>query len=208
MLVVAPVVRLPREAAASSPFVRNVRIEVGNEAMEGGGVTTWDYALAALLRLVPLGTHDGAPWADDSHATQLARYEGISTAIWDACGDDRDCAALLVALAVGESAAARDADEGPCFRKGAYRTRCDSGAAFSVWQTHRLSHEVTGEMLFADRTLAAKQTLRVARGSLRLCRHLSPERRLSGLSGRCIDAEGPWVARYRLWQTVRAWRQQ
>lgn len=168
-------------------------------------MTTWEFAVRALLELVPLGTHDRAPWADPSHQHQLARYESIATAIQDACGDDRGCASLLVALAVGESGAARDADEGPCFRKGAYRTRCDSGAAASVWQTHQIDAAVPLAALFADRTLAAKQTLRVARSSLRQCRHLSPERRLSGLSGRCIDGDGPWVARHRLWLRLRGW---
>ncbi len=168
-------------------------------------MNTWEWALAALLRFVPLGYHDGAPWADPSHAHQLARFEGIATAVQDACGQDRGCASLLVAIAIGESAAARDADEGPCYRRGAYRTRCDSGAAFSVWQTHRVDHAVTGAMLFADRTVAAKQTLRIARGSLRMCRHLSPARRLSGLSGKCIDRDGPWVARYKLWLRLRGW---
>lgn len=166
-------------------------------------MTTWEWSLAALLHLAPLGTHAGTPWADPSPAHQLARYEGIATAAWDACGDDRGCASLLVAIAVGESGLARDADEGPCWRKGGYRSRCDAGAAASVWQTHEIDAAVPLARLFADRTAAARQTLRIARSSLSRCGR--GEDSLSGLSGRCIAGPGPWRARWRLWLRMRGW---
>lgn len=190
---------LPREATAPSSSLPILRLQVAHEAMgKGFQVTTWEWALAAMLYLVPLGTHDRAPWADASHAAQLARYESIATAVWDACGDDRGCASLLVSLAVGESGLARDADEGPCYRRGGYRKRCDAGAAESVWQV-----QMRG--MFADRTAAAREAKRRARASLSMCRGLRAEDRLSALSGRCIDGDGPWRARWRLWARMRGW---
>ena len=93
------------------------------------------WTLAALLQFAPPERHERAPWADPSPAYALARYTGIAVAIADVCDgarSERDCAALLSAIAIGESALARDADEGPCHRLGGYRTRCDSGAAASV----------------------------------------------------------------------------
>lgn len=171
------------------------------------------WTLAALLQHAPPERHERAPWADPSPAYALARYTGIAVAIADVCDgaqSERDCAALLSAIAIGESALSRDADEGPCYRVGGYRTRCDSGAAASVWQAHAFGVDEHGERitiarLFADRRLAAWQALRVARASLAMCRSLPAVDRLSGLSGRCIEGPGPWRARMRLYQTLRAW---
>lgn len=96
-------------------------------------MTTAFHALLLLLHLAPLDRQTSAPWADASTAEAAVRYVEIATAIGNVC--DRDsphpetCSALLVAIAVGESGLARDADIGPCYREGAYRARCDSGAA-------------------------------------------------------------------------------
>lgn len=170
------------------------------------------WTLAALLHFAPPEQHDAAPWADPSREAAVERYEGVAAAIVSTCDDSpspRSCAALLVALAVGESGLARDADVGPCYRRGGYRTRCDSGAAASVWQAHAFGVDADGEpitvaRLFADRALAAWQALRVARGSLQRCRHLPVEDRLAGLSGACRPNASS-RARWRLWQTVSAW---
>ena len=170
------------------------------------------WTLAALLHFAPPEQHDAAPWADPSHEAAQERYEAIATAIVETCDNSpspRSCAALLVALAVGESGLAQDADVGPCYRRGGYRTRCDSGAAASVWQAHAFGLDRDGEpitvaRLFASRSLAAWQALRVARGSLQRCRHLPAEDRLAGLSGSCRPNASS-RARWRLWQTVSAW---
>jgi hypothetical protein len=166
------------------------------------------WTLLALLRFAPLEQQARGPWADPSPASAAERYLGIAQAVEAECRDaraPRDCAALLVALAVGESGLARDADVGPCHRVGGYKTRCDSGAAASVWQVQRWTAEVTVEDLFADRRLAARQALRVARASLRACRDLPAEDRLSALSGSCKAGPGPWRARWALYQTARTW---
>jgi len=176
------------------------------------------WALAALLQFAPIGQWDNSRWPDESHDAALARYRGIATAIESVCstskGPVRDCESLLVALAVGESGLARDADVGPCYRRGNWWRRCDAGKAASVWQAQAHGFDlrangdgkrITVARLFADRELAAWQALRVARNSLSLCRHLAQEDRLSALSGRCHEGDGPWRDRWRLWGKVKAW---
>lgn len=172
-------------------------------------MTPLDWTLAALLAFAPPERHDGTRWADDSREAALVRYQGIASAIVAVCPeDDRSCHALLAAIAIGESGLARDADVGPCYREGGYRTRCDSGLAASVWQAHAFGADEAGEAitiarLFADRELAAWQTLRVARSSLARCGR--GEDSLSGLSGTCKKGPGPWRARWRLWSRMRHW---
>lgn len=166
------------------------------------------WTFAAMLHTVPVERQLVGPWADPSLEVASARYVGISVAIADVCDgakSERDCAALLVAIGAGESGFARDADVGPCHRAGGYRTRCDSGAAASVWQVQRWTAEVTIADLFADRRIAAAQALRVARASLSMCRALPVEDRLSGLSGRCQAGPGPWRARMKAFQALRSW---
>jgi hypothetical protein len=179
---------------------------------------TTGWVLAALLHFAPVGQWDRSHWADESHEAALQRYRGIATAIESVCalskGPVRDCESLLVALAVGESGLAKDADLGPCYRRGNWWRRCDAGKAASAWQAQAHGFDlrpngdgkrITVARLFADRELAAWQALRVARNSLSLCRDLAPEDRLSALSGRCHKGDGPWRNRWRLWGKVKAW---
>lgn len=177
-----------------------------------------EWILAALLHFAPIGQWDNSHWRDDSADSTMVRYRGIASAIESACEElgrsNRSCYALGVAIAVGESGLARDADEGPCYRKGNWWRRCDAGKAASVWQAHAFGRDarkrgngqpVTLARLFAERDLAAWQALRVAYGSLARCRDLPAEDRLSGLSGRCQSGDGVWRARWRLWSTLQSW---
>ncbi len=172
-------------------------------------MTLVEWTLAALLNFAPPEQHDGTAWADASREAAIERYVGISEAITSQC-TTRSCAALLVAIAVGETGLAKDADVGPCHRKGGYKKRCDSGLAASVWQTHAFGLDkdgepITVERLFADRKLAAWVVVRVARGSLQRCKHLPREDRLAGLGGgHCKPSESA-RARWRLWQSVESW---
>lgn len=176
------------------------------------------WVLSALLHFAPIGQWDKSHWADESHEAALDRYRGIATAIENVCasskGPARDCQSLLVALAVGESGLAKDADVGPCYRKGGWWRRCDAGKAASVWQAQAHGFDlrpngdrkrITVVRLFADRELAAWVALRVARNSLALCKHLEPQDRLSALSGRCQSGDGQWRNRWALWAKVKAW---
>ncbi len=172
--------------------------------------TIFEWTLAALLHFAPPEHQDRNPWRDPSREAAVERYEGIARTIVERCGEQKGCASLLAALAIGESGLARDADLGPCHREGRWKLRCDSGRAASVWQAQAYGVDADGEpitvaRLFADRGLAAWHTLRVARGSLKLCAKLAPEDRLSGLSGRCVAGPGPWRARWALWNTIRNW---
>lgn len=170
-------------------------------------MTLLAWTFAALMHFAPPSNHDRAPWAEPREES-WRRYSRIAEAIVTVCEREskapKSCAALLAAIAIGESGLARDADEGPCYRRGGYAKRCDAGKAASVWQCQAIGFYTVAEM-FADREKAAEQALRVARSSLGRCGKLDARDRLSGLSGRCIDGPGPWRARYDLWQTIRAW---
>lgn len=175
-------------------------------------MTLVEWTLAALVHFAPIGQFDRSPWADPSHEYAMERYRGIAEAIAGECQDTKQpksCAALLSAIAVGESGLARDADEGPCYRRNGYKTRCDSGAAASVWQVHAhgwdaKGEDITVERLFAERSLAAWVVHRVARGSLARCSHLPEQDRLAGLSGSCKPSKSA-RARWNLWRKVEQW---
>ncbi len=192
--------------------------------------------LAALLQFAPPEKQNINPWRDDSHEESLERYNAIADAIVNVCevkkepatesaaaetaespkpsAGELNCASLLAALAIGESGLARDADTGPCYRKGGFKTRCDSGQAASVWQVHSYSEYdpqtkqprmVKVSELFADRTLAARRAYYVARSSWSLCKKMPAIDRLSGLSGSCQAGLKSVHSRYKLWQSIQDW---
>lgn len=173
------------------------------------------YVLAALLHFAPPTQHDSRPWADPSPEYALARYTAVAGTISELCETKkhpRVCASLMAALAIGESAIARDADEGPlCVQTGGWKGRCDHNTSASVWQVKALGIDADGPItvarLFASRPLAARIAYRAAAGSLQMCRHLAdPVDRLSGLSGRCQAGLKSARERYLLWRRVSAWR--
>lgn len=168
-----------------------------------------DWTLAAMLAHAPPERQDGNPWADPSPEAARTRYEGIRDAIVAQC-PDRHCASLLVALAIGESGLARDADLGPCHREGKWKTRCDSGRAASVWQVQAFGNDEQGQKitvarLFAERELAAWAMRRAASSSLKACKHLPPEQRLANLGGGHCQPNKSATARYHLWQKIKGW---
>lgn len=173
------------------------------------------WVLHAMLEHAPLEQLPTFSGHIETEREALGRYGEIARDITDVCSEQKQpriCASLLVAIGVGESHFSRDADQGPCFREGGYRTRCDSGLAASVWQTHahgfdRGGAPITVERLFAERKLAAFVAFRAAAGSLNMCRHLpDPVDRLSGLSGRCQAGLRSARDRYTLWRKVSGWR--
>lgn len=175
-------------------------------------MTLVEWTLAALLHFAPPELQSKNPWADPSLEAARERYQGIAEAIAGECDDvksKRSCAALLAAIAIGESGLARDADLGPCYRKGGHKRRCDSGAAASVWQVHAhgfdtRGEDITIERLFSERALAAWLVHRVARGSLARCSHLPEQDRLAGLGGNCTPSASA-RARWKLWRQVEQW---
>lgn len=175
-------------------------------------MTLAEWTLAALLHFAPPELQARNPWADPSVEEARKRYQEIAQTIAAECADtksQRSCAALLSAIAIGESGLARDADLGPCYRKGAHQTRCDSGAAASVWQVHAHGFDARGEditikRLFAERALAAWLVHRIARGSLARCGNLPEEDRLAGLGGSCKPSKSA-RARFHLWKKIEGW---
>lgn len=175
------------------------------------------WLFAAALHFSPVERLPSFPGHEETTETASARYSeiagDIATVVEENNGTKAE-AALLLAWAIGESGLAHDADVGPCFRgrhKGAnYRTRCDSGAAASMWQIHEHTAKdgtpVKRGQLFADRKLAARTMLRALRASSKACRHLKPEDRFSqaGL-GRCVEGNKSVRARFRLWVHVSGW---
>lgn len=185
-----------------------------------GALATW--AAAAMLALVPHGARRDLPgWSETAEEMQ-ARYAAIGEAIEAAAlasssgHSDQSEAALLVALAIEESALAPDVDRGPCYRGtrgGPWWSRCDGGTSFSVWQvkayTKADGSRVSGAELQADRTLAAKRALSLAVSSLALCakKVADPRDRLSAyIRGTCQADHAGSRKRYDLWQRVAAWK--
>jgi hypothetical protein len=175
------------------------------------------WLLAAALHFSPVERLPQFPGHEETAESSRERYGAIAAdvaSVVEEMKGTKQEAALLLAWALGESGLARDADVGPCFRgrhKGAnHRTRCDSGAAASMWQIHehvaKDGTPVTKEQLFADRKLAARTMLRALRASSKACRHLKPEDRFSqaGL-GRCVEGNKSVRARFRLWARVAGW---
>ncbi len=171
------------------------------------------WVLAALLHFAPVEKLPRFAGYEETPEQARARFASIAADIVAAVEankgtlSDRTEAALLAAVAIGESGLALDTDRGPCFRKGAYRTRCDSGLAATIWQLQAVRWEgqdLRAKDLFADRPRAARIALRAALSSLHRCRHLPAEDRLAALGGSCKPSKSA-TARYRLWQRVRAW---
>jgi len=172
-----------------------------------------------MLSLVPHGTRRDLPGWSETPEEMMARYGAIGEAIEVAAlasksaYGDRAEAALLVALAMEESAFAPDVDKGPCYRGtrgGAWWSRCDGGTSYSVWQVKAYRRSdgtlVTGTELQASRTLAAKRALSLATGALGGCKKLPERERLSAyLRGTCREGLAGAHKRYDLWKRVEAW---
>lgn len=180
------------------------------------------WVLAALLQFAPL---DRLPRFEGFAETQTEaqqRYVAIADDIAAVAEEDErkpgglsdhDEAALLVALAIGETHLALDTDEGSpgCYRGkpgGPWWTRCDSGTSATLWQLKPVlweGQQLGYRELFTDRRRAARIELRAARGSLWRCRRLDPVDRLSALGGGCHAGGKSAQDRYRSWMQIRAW---
>jgi hypothetical protein len=110
-----------------------------------------------------------------------------------------ESAAFLLAMAIGETALALDADKGPCFRgrylDRNYVARCDAGRAVGVLQvqlaTGRAEH-------FADRRKLLTHGLKALRGSLLACWRSPVDERLAAYgSGSCGNEGGKAGSRAR-----------
>lgn len=115
-----------------------------------------------------------------------------------------DSATLMLAVAIGESGLAPDADLGPCYREGAFRSRCDGGNAAGIMQTWVGPKQA--EAIFADRRLHLALAHRRLGASLHGCRRLPVAERLAMYgSGNCRSKAGRKGSRSRwsLFTTLR-----
>lgn len=183
-----------------------------------GALATW--AAAAMLSLVPYGVRRELPGWTETEPEMRARYAAIGEAVEAAALatksglSDKSEAALLVALAMEESAFAPDVDKGPCYRGargGPWWSRCDGGTSYSVWQVKAFTRadgtRVTGVELQADRTTAAKRALSLAVSSLSMCQRLPESRdRLSAyIRGTCQGDHPGSRKRTDLWRKLESW---
>jgi hypothetical protein len=174
-----------------------------------------EWVLSAALFFAPVETRPKVAGYEETADEARARYASIAEDIAAAAeegappaGEAKRRAALLLAVAVGESGLSYDVDKGPCYRKGNWRERCDGGTSFTIWQLkavsidgeHRHARHVEG---VAKRKIAAKAALRKILGSLGMCKSLAPEDRLSAYgAGRCLEGHKGIRARWALFQRV------
>lgn len=179
------------------------------------------WVLAALLRFAPVEALPQFPAFEEAADAARARYASIAVDIAAAAEaespipgglTDRAEAALLVAIAIGESQLSADTDRGPCYRGapgGRHWGRCDHATSATLWQIKRGllwdGKRLSYLELFTDRARAARIALRFARASLHTCRRLPAVDRLSGLSGRCVEGHAGARGHYRRWLRIAAW---
>lgn len=100
-----------------------------------------------------------------------------------------DSATLLLAVSIGESGLAPDADWGPCYREGRYKLRCDSGRSVGIAQT--MVRKRDRWKYFANRKLHLALAYRRIGASVVGCRSLPWKYRLAMYgSGRCTSLAG------------------
>lgn len=181
------------------------------------------WVLQTLLFFAPPERAPQLPGFEESVDETRSRYAAIAEDIAAAAEapektsdglSDQAEAALLVAIAIGETMLASDVDEGSpgCYRGkpgGAWWSRCDAGTSATLWQLKPIKWEgelVTYREHFKDRARSARIALWIARSSLSMCRKLPAIDHLSALSGSCREGLEAPRARYRLWQKIRAWQ--
>lgn len=174
------------------------------------------WVFGALLRFAPVDGLPQVPTWEETSEQATARYATIAEDIATAAEDntrawltDRQEAALLIAIGIGESQLAKDVDKGPCYLGPGFEARCDRGTSATLWQIKRgvlwEGERLTYLQLFEDRGRAARIALWAARSSLWTCRKLPELDRLSGLSGKCQTGHAAARAHYTRWGRIAAW---
>jgi len=174
-----------------------------------------EWVLSAALTFAPIETRPQFKGYEESREDAFDRYISIANDIAAAAESNttkgtpaKDKAALLLAVAIGESGLSLDVDRGPCYREGGFKTRCDSGTSFTLWQMKAAILDgqpmSAAELVGTDkRKGAARAALRAILGSLGRCKSLPAEDRLSGYGvGRCIAGNKSVRARHKLFLRV------
>jgi len=172
------------------------------------------WLLALMFAFAPPDKAWQAPSHPETVAQRKARYADIArdiAAVVKAAKPlpgltRRQTAGLLLAVAIGESGLAADADLGPCYR--ARETgRCDGGLAVGLWQTW--VPPVHQPVYWRDRQRAARLALQRLRLSMGACRRSAPRYRLAAYaSGSCQSRAGRRgsASRWGLFVRLMAWR--
>ena len=166
-----------------------------------------EWLLALALQFAPPSQALRFPGYDETADAARARYAVIAEDIAAVVQSHEplpgltrvESAAFVLAMAVGESALALDADKGPCFRGRHlgrnYAGRCDSGRAVGVLQVQLASGRAEH---FADRRKLLAVGLEALRGSLWACVSLPVDERLAAYaSGSCANEGGKAGSRKR-----------
>ena len=150
------------------------------------------------LKFAPIARAKDIPTHPETHAQRRARYASIATDIAATVEEHGpiigyskwQTATIMLGLAIGESGLDPDADLGPCYRKGVYRSRCDGGLAVGIIQLQDRSISKR-EAMFADRRLLLRRALKAIKGSFGVCRGRPHLERLSAYaSGSCTNKAG------------------
>lgn len=174
-----------------------------------------EWILSAALTFAPIATRPQFKGYEETQEETLARYRSIAEDIAAAASEgdgkgrsSKERAALLLAVAIGESGLSADVDKSPCYREGGWKTRCDSGSSYTIWQ---LKHTLLDGKLVPGRDLqghakrrdAARGALRMIEGSLGMCSKLPVEDRLSMYGvGRCAAGVKSIRARHALYVKI------
>lgn len=161
-------------------------------------IAAWILQLA--LYLAPVDHARNFPGYEEQPWQRRDRYEHIARAIELRVAREppldgltrAQSAALVLALAVEETELELDADEGPCYRVGAFRWRCDSGLAVGILQVHVPAPERAAFFAHRGKVLAVGYR-GLRRALLAKCR---PDDRLAVLARGCRDTRS--VLRSRL----------
>ena len=174
-----------------------------------------EWILSAALTFAPIATRPQFKGYEETQEETLARYRSIAEDIAAAASEGdgkgrspKERAALLLAVAIGESGLSADVDKSPCYREGGWKTRCDSGSSYTLWQIKQAL--IDGKLVYgrdlqghAKRRDAARGALRKIEGSLSMCGKLPVEDRLSGYGvGRCVAGVKSIRARHALFLKV------
>lgn len=159
-------------------------------------IEAWLVALAVAF--APPDKHEKIPTWNETVEARVARYGTIATDI--AFVVDRaaeplpglnrsESAALVLAVAIGESGLQPDVDLGPCYRKGPFWRRCDAGKAVGIMQLQVRYH--LRAKLFKDRRALLARAYQGIRGSLLACAKLPTHERLAVYgAGTCTNVGG------------------
>jgi hypothetical protein len=166
-----------------------------------------EWLLALALQFAPPSQALRFPGYDETADAARARYTIIAEDIAFVVQEHEplpgltrsESAVFVLAMSIGETALALDADKGPCFRGRHlgrnYAGRCDSGRAVGVLQVQLASGRAEH---FADRRKLLTVGLTALRGSLWACAQLPVDERLAAYaSGSCNNEGGKAGSRKR-----------